>query len=84
MVNVWLSLCRKILKTPSTALVLFDINIGIWFVINDGADIQWSSGWMGVGHPERRKKIVNVLTLRKGYTTVVFTHISAEIVPDGA
>jgi hypothetical protein len=39
---------------------------------------------MGVGHPERRKKIINVLMLRKEYTTVVFIHISAEIVPDGA
>jgi hypothetical protein len=39
---------------------------------------------MGVGHPERRKKIVNVLMLRKGYTTIVFTHISAEIVPNRA
>jgi hypothetical protein len=39
---------------------------------------------MGVSHPERRKKIVNILMLRKGYTTVVFTYISAKIVPDGA
>jgi hypothetical protein len=39
---------------------------------------------MGVGYPERRKKIINVLTLRKGYTTIIFTHISAKIVPDGA